>query len=36
MTKPVVTVAALTLVDEGRLSLDAPVAEFLPAFAKPR
>jgi len=36
LTKPVVTVAALTLVDEGRLSLDAPVAEFLPAFAKPR
>jgi CubicO group peptidase (beta-lactamase class C family) len=36
LTKPVVTVAALTLVDEGRLSLDAPIAEFLPAFANLR
>ena len=36
LTKPVVTVAALTLVDEGRLSLDAPIDEFLPSFAKLR
>ncbi|MEU7099500.1 serine hydrolase domain-containing protein [Streptomyces longwoodensis] len=36
MTKPVTTVAALTLVEEGRLSLDDPVADHLPAFAEPR
>lgn len=32
LTKPVVTVAALMLVDEGRLALDAPVGEVLPAL----
>ncbi|MFJ9153239.1 serine hydrolase domain-containing protein [Streptomyces sp. NPDC102270] len=36
MTKPVTAVAALILVEEGRLSLDDPVAEYLPAFARPR
>lgn len=36
MTKPVTAVAALLLVEEGRLSLDDPVAEYLPAFAQPR
>ncbi|MFF7548703.1 serine hydrolase domain-containing protein [Streptomyces canus] len=36
MTKPVTSVAALLLVEEGRLSLDDPVAEYLPAFAEPR
>ncbi|MEV7439135.1 serine hydrolase domain-containing protein [Streptomyces griseoviridis] len=36
MTKPVTTVAALTLVEEGRLSLDDPVDRHLPAFAEPR
>ncbi|MEV7072129.1 serine hydrolase domain-containing protein [Streptomyces sp. NPDC091972] len=36
MTKPVTSVAALMLVEEGRLSLDDPVAEYLPAFARPR
>jgi CubicO group peptidase (beta-lactamase class C family) len=36
MTKPVTAVAALILVEEGRLSLDDPVAEYLPAFAHPR
>ncbi|MFI6209925.1 serine hydrolase domain-containing protein [Streptomyces sp. NPDC051041] len=36
MTKPVTTVAALLLVEEGRLSLDDPVARHLPAFAHPR
>ncbi|WP_329596810.1 beta-lactamase family protein [Streptomyces pseudovenezuelae] len=36
MTKPVTAVAALILVEEGRLSLDDPVAEYLPAFAEPR
>lgn len=33
LTKPVVTVAALQLVDEGRLDLDTPVAALLPALA---
>lgn len=32
MTKPVTSVAALMLVEEGRLQLDAPVATYLPAF----
>lgn len=36
MTKPVTTVAALLLVEEGRLSLDDPVGRHLPAFAHPR
>ncbi|MFI1721573.1 serine hydrolase domain-containing protein [Streptomyces sp. NPDC020489] len=36
MTKPVTAVAALTLVEEGRLSLDDPVARHLPAFADAR
>ncbi|CAL9650193.1 serine hydrolase domain-containing protein [Streptomyces sp. enrichment culture] len=36
MTKPVTSVAALTLVEEGRLSLDDPVDRYLPAFAEPR
>ncbi|MGD2131275.1 MAG: serine hydrolase domain-containing protein [Maricaulaceae bacterium] len=33
MTKPVVTVAAMTLVEEGALDLDAPVSDYIPAFA---
>lgn len=33
MTKPITSVAALMLVEEGRLQLDAPVAAYLPAFA---
>ncbi|WP_320779321.1 serine hydrolase domain-containing protein [Streptomyces sp. CRN 30] len=36
MTKPVTSVAALMLVEEGRLSLDDPVERYLPAFAEPR
>jgi CubicO group peptidase (beta-lactamase class C family) len=36
MTKPVTAVAALMLVEEGRLSLDDPVARHLPAFADAR
>ncbi|MGP2439274.1 serine hydrolase domain-containing protein [Streptomyces sp. JW3] len=36
MTKPVTSVAALMLVEEGRLDLDDPVARYLPAFAAPR
>ncbi|HZP92768.1 MAG TPA: serine hydrolase domain-containing protein [Burkholderiales bacterium] len=30
MTKPIVTVAAMTLVEEGRLSLDEPVSKYIP------
>jgi len=33
MTKAVTTVAALQLVDQGKLTLDEPVAKFLPALA---
>jgi CubicO group peptidase (beta-lactamase class C family) len=33
MTKPIVSVAAMMLVEEGRLSINAPVAAFIPAFA---
>lgn len=36
MTKPVTAVAAMTLVESGRLRLDQPIAEFLPEFANPR
>ncbi|MFJ9656595.1 serine hydrolase domain-containing protein [Streptomyces griseoflavus] len=36
MTKPVTTVGALMLVEEGLLSLDDPVGRHLPAFAEPR
>ncbi|MFE9448436.1 serine hydrolase domain-containing protein [Streptomyces sp. NPDC006739] len=36
MTKPVTAVAALLLVEEGRLSLDDPLDRYLPAFAEPR
>ncbi len=36
MTKPVTTVGALMLVEEGRLSLDDPVGRHLPEFAGPR
>ena len=32
LTKPVVTLAALQLVDEGRLDLDAPIGDLLPAL----
>jgi CubicO group peptidase (beta-lactamase class C family) len=34
MTKPITTVAALMLVDEGKLRLDDPVAKYIPAFAE--
>ncbi len=33
MTKPVTSVAAMMLVEEGRVRLDDPVSEHLPAFA---
>ncbi|MFF8943029.1 serine hydrolase domain-containing protein [Streptomyces sp. NPDC014864] len=36
MTKPVTAVAALMLVEEGRLSLDDPLERHLPVFAEPR
>ncbi|MER5433578.1 serine hydrolase domain-containing protein [Streptomyces sp. NPDC002588] len=36
MTKPVTSVAALILIEEGRLRLDDPVADHLPAFADQR
>ena len=32
MTKPIVTVAAMTLFEEGRFQLDDPVSRFLPEF----
>jgi CubicO group peptidase (beta-lactamase class C family) len=34
MTKPIVSVAAMTLVEEGRLFLTDPVSNFIPAFAQ--
>ena len=34
MTKPVTSVAVMLLVEEGRLSLDTPLADVLPAFAR--
>ncbi|MEU8588737.1 serine hydrolase domain-containing protein [Streptomyces sp. NPDC048664] len=36
MTKPVTSVAALILMEEGRFGLDTPVADFLPDFADPQ
>ncbi|MGV9452092.1 serine hydrolase domain-containing protein [Streptomyces sp. NPDC003635] len=36
MTKPVTSVGALLLVEEGQLDLDDPVGRHLPAFAEPR
>lgn len=36
MTKPVTSVGALLLVEEGKLALDDPVGRHLPAFAEPR
>jgi CubicO group peptidase (beta-lactamase class C family) len=33
MTKPIVSVAAMMLVEEGKIDLDAPVAKYIPAFA---
>jgi CubicO group peptidase (beta-lactamase class C family) len=34
MTKPIVSVAAMTFVEEGRLFLTDPVSKYIPAFAK--
>ncbi|MCB1672121.1 MAG: serine hydrolase domain-containing protein [Gammaproteobacteria bacterium] len=36
MTKPIVSVAAMTLVEDGRLNLDDPVSRFLPEFSNPQ
>ncbi len=36
MTKPVASVAAMQLVEQGKLSLDAPIGELLPALANPQ
>ena len=36
MTKPITTVAALMLYEEGRFQLDDPVAKFIPAFGETR
>ena len=36
MTKPLTSVAAMMLVEEGKLSLEDPLTQYLPAFAKPR
>ncbi len=33
MTKPVTGIAAMILIDEGRMRLDQPIADFIPAFA---
>jgi CubicO group peptidase (beta-lactamase class C family) len=35
MSKPITTVAAMILVEEGRITLDEPAARYLPQFAKP-
>ncbi|WP_422059802.1 serine hydrolase domain-containing protein [Sphingopyxis sp.] len=34
MTKPVTGMAAMLLIEEGKMKLDQPIADFLPAFAK--
>jgi CubicO group peptidase (beta-lactamase class C family) len=36
MTKPITTVAAMILVDEGKIGLDDPVSKFLPEFKERR
>lgn len=34
MTKPVTGIAAMLLIEDGKMRLDQPIADFLPAFAK--
>ncbi len=34
MTKPITSVAAMMLIDQGKLKLDDPVAKYIPSFAK--
>src|SRR3546814_11809324 len=33
MTKPVTGIAAMLLIEDGKMKLDQPIADFLPAFA---
>ena len=33
MTKPITSLAAMMLIDEGRLKLSDPVAKYIPSFA---
>ena len=33
MSKPITSVAAMMLVDDGKMSLDDPLSKFIPAFA---
>lgn len=34
MTKPVTGIAAMILIDDGKMTLDQPIADFIPAFAR--
>ncbi len=36
MTKPITSVAAMMLYEEGRFQLDDPISRYIPAFAEPR
>src|SRR5947199_6489675 len=36
MSKPITSVAAMMLVEDGKLSLDDPVSKYIPAFAEPK
>ena len=36
MSKPITTMAAMMLVEEGRLQLDEPLSKYIPAFANVR
>jgi CubicO group peptidase (beta-lactamase class C family) len=36
MTKPITSVAFMMLVEEGRIGLNDPIAQYLPAFSEPR
>jgi CubicO group peptidase (beta-lactamase class C family) len=36
MTKPIISVAAMMLVEEGRLLITDPVSKYIPAFAEPK
>ena len=36
MTKPIISVAAMMLYEEGKFSLDDPISKFIPAFKNPR
>ena len=36
MSKPIVTVAAMTLVEDGKLGLEDPISKYIPEFANPK